>query len=468
MLRDQIICQFLLNTNIPQLKSANQWTGWECDQNNTRAIDLCVDGKYWTAVICSGENITQLLFEHKDIVGTLPPEFSLLTDLVWIDFTSNRLTGTIPSSYGQLSNLVELTLSENQLAGPIPSSLGNLSNLLNLELSDNSLIGTLPSSIGQLSKLIYMKISNTLVTGSIPSSYGSLLHLEHLELTHNHLVGSIPHTLTSLHNLELLHLENNHLTSSLPSNVTGWSSLRLLSLESNQLTGSLSLTFLFLKNLKLIRLYENLNVSLLNIEQLCEGMRAIEVIEIRDRSNECHPDQPIQIDPGTNPAWNEPDSSIFPLLLVVSGILFLVGLFALDHHCREKKNYLDTTEEIGSDDKDQNHQRQQQQHSQTQITRNPLVSSNFHPRASSNSYSRTLMYGDDDEEEDYELILQEMNQRRSERTSGIGSLSSLTHLPADTVSEVELGLRMSLEAVVDRAAESDKKSHDGVIQSQVY
>jgi hypothetical protein len=449
--RDQIICNFLNSTNIASLKTELQWTGWECDGD--RAIDLC-GNKFWTAVMCQGDDITQLLFEHKGIIGTIPSEFGLLTDLVWIDFTANSLFGTIPESLGLLSNLVELTLGENSLVGSIPSSLGDLTGLLNLELTDNSLTGTLPPSLGQLTKLVYLTISETSLHGSIPETIGSLGNLERLELTHNSLSGPLPNSFTDLHKLQIAHLENNLLSSSLPTNVTGLSSLRILALENNQLTGTLSLSFLTLQKLQLIRVFNNLNVSFVNVDQLCEEMRSIEVIEVADRSNACyHQVEPVELHPGTDPTWHQPGSSVFPLLMVVIGILLIVGLLALDHHCRDQKSYIDTSAESPTEgDQESRKGSRSSSSGQPAITRNPIL-----PTSPSHSYSRSLMYGDDDDEEDLHIALQELNSRRSERQAQ-GSLHSLARptvdgvvARSDSMSEVEMGLKMSLEAVVEQS-----------------
>lgn len=449
--RDQIICNFLNSTNIASLKQELGWTGWECDGD--RAIDLCGE-KFWTAVMCQGDSVTQLLFEHKGIIGTIPSEFGLLTDLVWIDFTANSMFGTIPESLGLLSNLIELTLGENSLIGSIPSSLGDLTGLLNLELTDNSLTGTLPSSLGQLTNLMYLTISETSLHGSIPETIGSLVNLERLELTHESLTGPLPNSLTNLHKLEIASLQNNLLSSSLPTNVSGLSSLRVLALENNQLTGSLSLSFLSLQKLQLIRVHKNLNISFANVDQLCEGMRSIIVIEVLLGVNECyHQGEPVELNPGTDPAWHQPGSSVFPLLMVVVGILLIVGLLALDHHYRDKKSYVDTSVESPVEGDPEDLGSGPSSGRAGVITRNPILPSSSQSRF----YSRTLLYGDDDEEEDLHIALQELNSRRSERQAQ-GSLRSLATSTVDGVvarsnsmSEVEMGLKMSLEAVVEQS-----------------
>jgi hypothetical protein len=455
--RDQIICNFLRSTNIFTLKEELGWTGWECDGD--RAIDLC-GNKFWTAVMCQGDNITEFLFEHKGIQGTIPPEFSLLTDLLWIDFTANSLFGTIPESLGLLSNLVELTLGENYLTGSIPSSLGDLTGLLNLELSTNSLTGTLPPSLGQLTNLVYFTISATSLHGSIPETFGSLASLERLELTSSSLSGPIPNSFTSLHKLQIAHLENNFLSSSLPTNVTGLSSLRILTLENNQLTGSLSLSFLTLQKLQLIRVYGNLNISTMNVDQLCEEMPSIEVIEVTERSNACYREpELVELHPGTDPTWHQPGSSVFPLVMVVCGILLIVGLLALDHHCREKKNYIDTSGDSHSVSKEPSSDRP------ATITRNPILPTS---PSHSHAYSRSLMYGEDDDEEDLHIALQELHTRRSGRQEQ-GSLHSLAiSMPtvdgvvtrSDSLSEVERGLQMSLQAVVDKSPEEEHSNSE--------
>jgi len=91
--------------------------------------------------------VKDLNLSENNLVGTIPNELALLSNLSWLDLSVNSLTGTIPSQLGLLSNLAELDLSGNGLTGTIPSQIAMMSNLTWLDLSVNSLTGTIPSQI---------------------------------------------------------------------------------------------------------------------------------------------------------------------------------------------------------------------------------------------------------------------------------------------------------------------------------
>ena len=58
--------------------------------------------------------------------GEIPPELGMLTNLLHLDLSVNRLSGKIPPELGLLIRLSELNLHVNDLSGEIPPDLGNL------------------------------------------------------------------------------------------------------------------------------------------------------------------------------------------------------------------------------------------------------------------------------------------------------------------------------------------------------
>ena len=82
--------------------------------------------------------------------GSIPPEIGNLTDLEFLNLSSNKINGSIRSEIGNLTNLSELNLSSNQLIGEIPPEIGNLTDLYVLDLSYNQITGYIPSEICNL------------------------------------------------------------------------------------------------------------------------------------------------------------------------------------------------------------------------------------------------------------------------------------------------------------------------------
>jgi hypothetical protein len=77
----------------------------------------------WYGVNCSADGkLTHIdLWEASDLPnglgGTLPEEWSQLTDLLVLDLRGSRLTGTLPDSWGTMPALRDLYLQRNKLEG---------------------------------------------------------------------------------------------------------------------------------------------------------------------------------------------------------------------------------------------------------------------------------------------------------------------------------------------------------------
>ena len=87
------------------------------------------------------------------LMGELPPELGVLSNLRELNLRGNQLGGQIPPELGVLSNLREVNLSANQLGGQIPPELGGLFNLERLSLSGNELSGEIPPELDNLLNL---------------------------------------------------------------------------------------------------------------------------------------------------------------------------------------------------------------------------------------------------------------------------------------------------------------------------
>jgi hypothetical protein len=101
------------------------------------------------ASLCTRGSIDRLNLEMNNLVGKIPNELALLSNLTWLYLGSNNLTGTIATEIALMTNLNDLYLYNNSLTGTIPSQIELLTSLNFLYLHDNNFTGefTCPASI---------------------------------------------------------------------------------------------------------------------------------------------------------------------------------------------------------------------------------------------------------------------------------------------------------------------------------
>ncbi|CAL0317040.1 unnamed protein product [Lupinus luteus] len=204
--------------------------------------------------------------EDKDSLNhlyeNLPLSLCYLSNINFLDLSSNNLNGQIPKSFKNFSAMAEdgflfhdaltyilndtselhfhlaaysyeydlstllmwkdvenifkndnlllkgIDLSSNQLTNEIPSEIEDLVGLVSLNLSRNNLSGKIPLNIGRLTSLDFLDLSGNHLSGSIPSSLTQIYRLGMLDLSHNHLSGKIP-TATQLQSFNASSYEDN-------------------------------------------------------------------------------------------------------------------------------------------------------------------------------------------------------------------------------------------------------------------
>ena len=208
---------------------------WDFTNGNANPCSL-----KWQGLSCTQYSgiyhVTSINLRLYNLHGTLPASLGNLSELYYLDMSSNSLTGTLPASLGQLSKLTTLQMSLNSFTGTLPASLGNLSELYYLSMSLNSFTGTLPASLGQLSKLATLSISSNSLTGTLPDSLGNLSELTILSMSLNSLTGTLLASLGHLSKLTSLSMYSNSLTGTLPDSLGQLSKLTILDMSSNSLT----------------------------------------------------------------------------------------------------------------------------------------------------------------------------------------------------------------------------------------
>lgn len=160
-------------------------------------------------------NLQELDLQMNHFSGNIPVSVANLLFLQKLDVSMNLLNGSIPwvfpsstqhlgmaqnmfakgflPDFSQLTNLLYLNLSSCNIGGPIPSSLGSLGSLVQLDISHNHLNGSIPSACSQMTSLNILNLSYNNLSGVIPPELVSLSNLQGLDLSYNNLSGQVPH-----------------------------------------------------------------------------------------------------------------------------------------------------------------------------------------------------------------------------------------------------------------------------------
>ncbi|KAK8563936.1 hypothetical protein V6N13_005844 [Hibiscus sabdariffa] len=185
-------------------------------------------------------NVTHLNLASCNL--TKFPEFvKNLSNLGYLDLSSNRIHGEIPSWIWK-PRLVYLNLSLNFLVG-FERPLLLSPYMLELDLHGNQLQGKIPFFPPSA---LYLDYSNNNFSSVIPPEIGDFLRwAAFLSLSGNNFHGSIPESICNSSNLGILDLSNNSLSGSIPPCLVTQKRkfFGVLNLKQNNLSGIISDTF---------------------------------------------------------------------------------------------------------------------------------------------------------------------------------------------------------------------------------
>uniref|UniRef100_A0ACD5VM00 Uncharacterized protein n=1 Tax=Avena sativa TaxID=4498 RepID=A0ACD5VM00_AVESA len=214
---------------------------------------------------CSWNKLQTLYLPDCNLTGSLPDTLVPLSNLSWLDLSSNQLTGPVPLWIGELTKLTVLDLSSNYLDGVMHEGhLSRLNMLEELTLADNSIAITVspawvpPFNLGTIelqhcqlgpkfpawlrwqTHVDTLDISNTSISDMVPDWFWvSASSVISLSIRHNQITGLLPSTMEFMRG-QVMDFSSNHLSGpipKLPINLTN------LDLSRNNLVGPLPLDF---------------------------------------------------------------------------------------------------------------------------------------------------------------------------------------------------------------------------------
>ncbi len=182
---DNAVAQCNLNdwTALKQIyisTQGNNWannTNWNLVTGSSPPTNCDLDTMHGIALGISGQSsgrVVMIDLRSNNLVGSIPPEINLLSELDELQMYRNEIRGEIPAEIGQLSKLTTIGLDNNQLSSSIPPEIGDLNNLNILILNNNLLTGPIPSELGDLNNLTELYLFNNQLSGCFDNNLSSL------------------------------------------------------------------------------------------------------------------------------------------------------------------------------------------------------------------------------------------------------------------------------------------------------
>ncbi|XBI45489.1 hypothetical protein VPH35_109947 [Triticum aestivum] len=225
------------------------------------------------------KRMEEFYFDRNDMSGDLPSALSNCTNLITVDFKSNKFSGELNKvDFSNFPNLTTLDLLYNNFTGTIPESIYSCSKLIALRLSANNLHGQLSPKVGDLKHLAFLSlafnsfenitsalhilqncrqltillIGDNFMAELMPEDdiIDGFQNLQVLDIGGCQLLGSMPFWISKLPNLQILNLANNQLTGSIPAWIKTLSNLFYLDISNNSLTEGIPTTLMDMPMLK--------------------------------------------------------------------------------------------------------------------------------------------------------------------------------------------------------------------------
>jgi hypothetical protein len=141
-------------------------------------------------------NMVSIEFKSNRLSGQLAPELGLLKKLVRLVIQNNEtepnLTGAIPTELQALKAMRFLEITGNAFTQPLPDNLFNSWKAAAvINFSNNGLPGAIPGSIGQLRNCTQFIASKNRLTGDIPKSIVNMTSLKEWDISENNITGSV-------------------------------------------------------------------------------------------------------------------------------------------------------------------------------------------------------------------------------------------------------------------------------------
>nr|GMC85154.1 leucine-rich repeat receptor-like serine/threonine/tyrosine-protein kinase SOBIR1 [Ipomoea batatas] len=136
--------------------------------------------------------VTRIVYESKQLRGTLSPQISSLSQLKHLSLANNQLFDQIPTQILNCRKMEILDLRGNHFSGQVPLELSSLIRLRILDLSRNNFSGNL-NFLQYFPNLEKLSLSDNLFSGRIPQSLKSFRNLRFLNISGNSLLrGPVP------------------------------------------------------------------------------------------------------------------------------------------------------------------------------------------------------------------------------------------------------------------------------------
>jgi Leucine-rich repeat (LRR) protein len=135
--------------------------------------------------------------ELNNLVGTIPTEMGLLTELELWGMERGGLEGTIPTEIVNLSKLNFLDLDFNLLTGSLTTQLLSLLTLGQLDLNNNFLTGSIDGLV-VLTNLNFLQVHANDFTGTVPEAFGAFSELTAFTLHETDISGVMPTSVCDL------------------------------------------------------------------------------------------------------------------------------------------------------------------------------------------------------------------------------------------------------------------------------